>query len=88
MFKYVLRNAVSATLTVIGLYVGWLLGGTVLVETMFDWPGIGLYVDQSIPAADFPAIAGVTLVLGVGYVVINTFVDIAQAIADPRVTLA
>jgi peptide/nickel transport system permease protein len=47
-----------------------------------------LYTDQSIPAADFPAIAGVTLVLGLGYVVINTFVDIAQALTDPRVALS
>ncbi len=60
----------------------------VVIETVFAWPGIGLYVSQSIPAADFPAIAGVTLVLGVGYVVINTAVDVAQAIADPRVALA
>jgi peptide/nickel transport system permease protein len=55
---------------------------------VFAWPGIGLYIDQSIPAADFPAIAGVTLVLGVVYVVINTIVDVLQAVADPRITLS
>jgi ABC-type antimicrobial peptide transport system permease subunit len=49
----VARNALSATLTVIGLYVGWLLGGTVLVETVFDWPGIGLYATKAIVSQDF-----------------------------------
>jgi len=57
------------------------------VETVFAWPGIGLYTDQSIPVADFPAIAGVTLVLGVSYIVINALVDILQAAVDPRVAL-
>ena len=57
------------------------------VEQVFGWPGIGQYVAQSIPVADFPAIAGVTLVLGIGYVVINAIVDILQAVVDPRVTL-
>jgi peptide/nickel transport system permease protein len=65
-----------------------MLAGVVVIETVFAWPGIGLYIDQSIPAADFPAIAGVTLVLGVAYVVINTIVDILQAVADPRIKLA
>ncbi|MDQ1485231.1 MAG: peptide/nickel transport system permease protein, partial [Actinomycetota bacterium] len=54
-------------------------------EQVFAWPGIGQYTAQSIPVADFPAIAAVTLVLGAGYVVINALVDVLQAIADPRV---
>ena len=61
VFKYVLKNALSATLTVIGLYFGWLLGGTVLVETVFDWPGIGLYATKAITSQDFMPIMGVTL---------------------------
>ena len=57
----------SATLTVIGLYVGWLLGGTVLVETVFDWPGLGLYATKAIVTQDFMPVIGVTLVIGVIY---------------------
>ena len=71
-----------------GLQAGLMFAGVVVIETVFAWPGIGLYTDQSIPAADFPAIGGVTLVLGVGYVVINAIVDILQAVADPRVKLS
>ena len=82
-----LRNSLSAALSMTGLQVGLMFAGVVVVESIFAWPGIGLYTDQSIPQADFPAIAGVTLVLGVAYVVINAVVDILQAVIDPRVTL-
>lgn len=88
LFRHVLRNSLGAALSMTGLQAGLMFAGVVVIETVFAWPGIGLYTDQSIPAADFPAIAGVTLVLGVGYVVINTVVDILQALADPRVTLS
>ena len=85
--RHALRNSTSAALSMTGLQVGLMFAGVVVVESIFAWPGIGLYVDQSIPQADFPAIAGVTLVLGVGYVVINAIVDILQAVVDPRITL-
>jgi peptide/nickel transport system permease protein len=85
--RHALRNSTSAALSMTGLQVGLMFAGVVVVESIFAWPGIGLYVDQSIPQADFPAIAGVTLVLGVGYVVINAVIDILQAVVDPRVTL-
>jgi peptide/nickel transport system permease protein len=87
LFRHALRNSLSATLSMTGLQVGLMFAGVVVVETVFAWPGIGLYTDQSIPQADFPAIAGVTLVLGAGYVVINALVDILQAVIDPRVAL-
>jgi len=58
-----------------------------VIEEIFAWPGIGEYMAQSIPAGDFPAIAGVTLLLGVGYVAVNTLVDILQAAADPRIQI-
>jgi peptide/nickel transport system permease protein len=86
--RHALRNSLTAALAMTGLQLGLMLAGVVVIETVFAWPGIGLYIDQSIPAADFPAIAGVTLVLGVGYVVINTIVDVLQAVADPRITLS
>jgi peptide/nickel transport system permease protein len=88
LFKHALRNSVNAALSMTGLQAGLMFAGVVVIETVFAWPGIGLYTDQSIPAADFPAIGGVTLVLGIGYVVINTVVDILQAVADPRVAFA
>jgi peptide/nickel transport system permease protein len=64
-----------------------MFAGIVVIETIFAWPGVGLYTDQSIPPGDFPAIAGVTLVLGVAYVVINAVVDLLQAAVDPRVAI-
>lgn len=88
LFKHTLRNSVGAALAMTGLQAGLMFAGVVVIETVFAWPGIGLYTDQSIPAADFPAIGGVTLVLGVGYVAINTIVDILQAVADPRVKIS
>ena len=87
MFKHVLRNALSATLTVIGLYFGWLLSGTVLVETVFDWPGIGLYATKSILTQDFMPIMGVVLVIGALFVVFNLIVDLLYGVIDPRVKL-
>jgi peptide/nickel transport system permease protein len=87
LFRHALRNSLSAALSMTGLQVGLMFAGIVVIETVFAWPGIGLYTDQSIPPADFPAIAGVTLVLGVAYVVINAVVDVLQVVVDPRVAL-
>jgi peptide/nickel transport system permease protein len=83
--KHVLRNSIGPALSMTGLQVGLMFAGVLVVEKIFSWPGIGQYTAQSIPVDDFPAIAGVTLVLGVIYVVINTIVDILQAVADPRI---
>lgn len=85
LFRHALRNSLSSALSMTGLQVGLMFAGIVVIETIFAWPGIGLYTDQSIPPADFPAIAGVTLVLGVAYVVINAVVDLLQVVVDPRV---
>ncbi len=83
-FKYVLRNAFGATLTVIGLYFGWLLGGTVIVETVFDWPGIGLYATKAIVSQDFMPVIGVALVVGLLFIVTNIVVDLLQRVVNPR----
>lgn len=88
VFKYVLKNAMSATLTVIGLYFGWLLGGTVLVETVFDWPGIGLYATKAITTQDYMPIMGVTLCIGVLFVAVNLLVDLAYGLVNPKVRLS
>ncbi|MGV0743050.1 ABC transporter permease [Mycolicibacterium sp. XJ870] len=85
---HVLRNCVGATLSMTGLQICLMLSGVLVVEQVFGWPGIGQYIAQSIPVADFPAIAGVTLVLGALYVAINTAVDLLQAAADPRIAIA
>jgi peptide/nickel transport system permease protein len=83
--KYALRNAMVPTLGMIGLRYGWMLGGTVLVETVFDWPGIGLYAVQSAIASDFQPIMGVTVLLGFNFMVANFLVDLAYRWLDPRI---
>jgi peptide/nickel transport system permease protein len=85
--KHAVRNSIGPALSMTGLQVGLMFAGVIVVEQVFAWPGIGLYTAQSIPRTDFPAIAGVTLVLGVVYVIVNTLVDIGQAIADPRIAI-
>ncbi|MHB2168549.1 ABC transporter permease [Alsobacter sp. R-9] len=88
VFKYVLKNALSASLTVIGLYVGWLLGGTVLVETIFDWPGIGLYATKAIVTQDFMPVMGVTLAIGTIFILANLVVDLLYGLINPKVRYA
>ncbi len=72
-------------MTVIGLGLGNLLGGMVLVETIFKWPGVGQCAYESVMAADYPAIIGVALLIALNYMIINTVVDILYGIIDPRV---
>ena len=85
VYKYVARNAVSATLTVIGLYFGWLLGGTVLVETVFDWPGLGLYATKAIVSQDMMPVIGVALVIGLLFVFANLVIDLLYGVINPKV---
>jgi peptide/nickel transport system permease protein len=85
VYVHALRNSLIPVVTALGGILATLVGGALVIEQVFSWPGIGQYVAQSIPVADFPAISGVTLLLGVGYVVINTVVDLLQAVADPRI---
>lgn len=85
LVRHGLRNAAGPALTMGGLQFGMLLAGIVVVEQIFSWPGLGLYLSQSIAFSDFPAITGTTLLLGAAYVVVNFLVDVAQAAADPRI---
>jgi peptide/nickel transport system permease protein len=87
MTGHVLRNSIGSALSMTGLQVGLMFSGVLVVEQVFGWPGIGQYIAQSIPVADYPAIAGVTLMLGALYVFINTAVDLLQAAADPRIAI-
>jgi peptide/nickel transport system permease protein len=88
LWRHAMRASLNAPLTMLGLQAGLLLAGVVVVETVFAWPGIGLYTVQSIEAADFASVAGVTLLLGTVYVLVNLAVDLAQSAADPRLRTA
>jgi ABC-type dipeptide/oligopeptide/nickel transport system permease component len=83
--KYLLRNAVTATVAQIGLLFGSLLAGAVVIEQVYDWPGLGLYAVESIVKFDYKATLAMTLWAGLAYSVANLLVDIAQAIIDPRI---
>jgi peptide/nickel transport system permease protein len=82
---YALKNAMIPTMTMVGLRYGWMLGGTILVETVFDWPGIGLYAVQSAVFSDFQPIMGVTLLIGINFMVVNLLIDLIYGFLDPRV---
>jgi ABC-type dipeptide/oligopeptide/nickel transport system permease component len=84
VYKYVLRNALISTVTQVGLLFGLLLAGAVVIETVFDWPGLGLYAYQSIVLSDYQAILGVTLLSGFVYVTVNLGVDVVLTLVDPR----
>jgi len=82
--RHVVRNSLGPALSMAGLQLGFTFAGTVVVEQVFSWPGLGNYLANSIPTSDYPAIAAVTLVLGAVYVVVNTVADVLQTAADPR----
>lgn len=85
IMRHALGNALIPVVTVIGIGFGNLLGGMVLVETIFAWPGIGQYAYKAAGNLDFPAIIGVSILISINYVVINLLVDILYGILDPRV---
>lgn len=87
LFIYGLRAGMLPMLTVVGLTYGFMLGGSVVVEYVFDWPGIGGYVVESVITNDFPAVIGVTLLLSTVYLVINLVIDILYFVLDPRLSL-
>ncbi|PZA06610.1 MULTISPECIES: ABC transporter permease [unclassified Meiothermus] len=88
IFRHALKNASLPVLTLLGGLLGGLLSGAVLTETIFSWPGIGRYVTQSATSLDFPAVMGVTLLVGLVYALINLVVDLLYAFLDPRIRYA
>jgi peptide/nickel transport system permease protein len=82
---HALRNALIPTVTVIGLTFASLLAGAVLTETIFSWPGVGQFAVRMALKLDYPGLLGVTLVVAVGYIVVNLIVDILYGILDPRI---
>ncbi len=81
---HVLKNAAPPALALMGLQLGFLLGGSILVETVFNWPGSGQFMNLAIFRRDIPVLQGTVLVLASFFVVINLLVDVAQALIDPR----
>jgi peptide/nickel transport system permease protein len=86
--RHVLRNALIPVVTVIGVQTGHLLGGAVIIETVFAWPGMGRVVANAVSARDYPVVQGVLLLLVVGFVTINLIVDLAYGFLDPRIRVA
>jgi len=82
--RHIAKNAAPAVLAVMGLQFGYLLGGSILVETVFNWPGTGKMLNQAIFTNDMPIIQAAMLVLSIMFVLVNLAVDVAQAAIDPR----
>ncbi|WP_352987846.1 ABC transporter permease [Mesorhizobium sp. M0772] len=87
-YRYALKATLIPILTVIGLTYGYLLGGAVVVESVFDWPGLGAFVASSIAQNDYPASLGATLFLAGTYLLVNLIVDLLYAVVDPRLRTA
>ncbi|MDE0673894.1 MAG: ABC transporter permease [bacterium] len=85
--KYVLRNSLPGAITMTGLISGYMIGGAVLIERVFSWPGVGLYAYNSLERTDHAAIQGVVLLSAVTYLLVFLVVDLLQSIVDPRVRL-
>ena len=83
--RHALKNSLIPTITRVGLSIGELLGGAILTETVFGWPGMGKYVVDSVNALDFPAIMGFTLVVSLAYVFLNLAVDVLYAVVNPQI---
>jgi peptide/nickel transport system permease protein len=84
--RHVLRNGLMATVTILGVNIGWLMGGSVVVETVFSLPGLGALIVSSISARDYPMIQGIALVFGLLVLLINLVTDLVYAALDPRVS--
>jgi ABC-type dipeptide/oligopeptide/nickel transport system permease component len=87
LFVHALKNAAIPLITIIGLQIGFVLGGAFVVELIFNWPGVGLLALQAISTRDFPVVQGVVMLVAVVFVAANLLVDIAYAYLNPRVRL-
>ncbi|MBP6899051.1 MAG: ABC transporter permease [Burkholderiaceae bacterium] len=85
VFGHVVKNAAPTALAVMGLQLGYLLGGSILIETVFSWPGTGFLLNSAIFQRDLPLLQGTILVLALFFVVLNLLVDIVQSLLDPRI---
>jgi peptide/nickel transport system permease protein len=85
VYKHALKNAIIPTLTVIGITVALLIGGAVVIETVFNIPGVGRLIISAVLRRDYPVVQGVVLLIAVTYTVINLLVDLAYLVIDPRI---
>ncbi len=85
IFRHVVKNVAPTALAVMGIQLGYLLGGSILIETVFAWPGTGLLLNDAIFQRDLPVLQGTILVLAMFFVVLNVAVDVLQTMLDPRV---
>jgi peptide/nickel transport system permease protein len=85
LLRHALRNAVSSTVSVLGVNIAFLVGGTVVIEQVFDLPGIGQLMITSVLQRDFPIVQGVTLVFGILVVLVYLATDVVHSLLDPRV---
>ncbi len=85
VFKHVVKNAAPTALAVMGLQLGYLLGGSILIETVFSWPGTGFLLNAGIFQRDLPLLQGTILVLALFFVILNLLVDVVQTALDPRI---
>jgi peptide/nickel transport system permease protein len=85
VFLHVVKNAAPTALAVMGLQLGYLLGGSILIETVFSWPGTGFLLNTAIFQRDLPLLQGTILVLAMFFVVLNLLVDVIQTLLDPRI---
>jgi peptide/nickel transport system permease protein len=83
-----IKNAAPTSIAVMGLQLGYLMGGSILVETVFAWPGTGMLLNQAIFQRDIPVLQGTTLVLAMIFVALNLVVDLVQTALDPRMRRA
>jgi len=88
VFRHAFRNAFIPILTILGLQVGYVLGGAVLVEEVFGWPGVGTLAVNAILARDFPLVQGITLLVALTYVLVNLVTDVLYTLVDPRISYA
>jgi peptide/nickel transport system permease protein len=85
VFVHVAKNAAPTAIAVMGLQLGYLLGGSILIETVFSWPGTGFLLNSAIFQRDLPLLQGTILVLALFFVFLNLLVDVLQAAIDPRI---
>jgi ABC-type dipeptide/oligopeptide/nickel transport system permease component len=83
--RYAMRNAMVPTVTILGMQIGWMVGGTVLVESIFGLPGIGNYAVTAVLQKDLPAVVGVVLFVGLIFVIVNLVVDLLYVVLDPKI---
>ena len=88
IYKYTLRNALIPTVTVVGLQFARLLGGTVVIESIFAWPGVGLTLYEAILGRDYPMVQAAVLILSTAFVLVNLLVDLTYRLLNPRIRLA